>query len=384
MNTREKFLSCMAFEKDVPPPKWEYGYWAGAIRRWYKEGLTPITGIPDHLDGGQTIRAELMGYKEGGIVDQDIHRLLGMDEPERRIPIKNFIFPLFEKKIIEEHEEWFIYQDGWGMLKQEMKDRSSPERFLSAPVKSWSDWEQIREERLQPGSQGRIPDNLPALAKEYRTRTYPLVIGGEQGFFGSLRYLLGEVDVLIALIEQPQLIHAINSHLCDFWMQLYQPILSEVTPDVALIWEDMCYKNGPLISPHMFREFCLPYYKRLTAFFRDLGVEIIHVDTDGNAWKLIPLFIEGGVTGLFPMEVAASMDVARLRQSFPRLQMMGGVDKLKLMGDIQDIDLELNQKILPTVQSGGYIPMVDHLVPPEVTWSNFTYYRNALNQAIER
>ncbi len=64
--------------------------------------------------------------------------------------------------------------------------------------------------------------------------------------------------------------------------------------------------------------------------------------------------------------------------------MMGGVSKLKLMGDIQDIDLGLNRKILPTVQLGGYIPMVDHLVPPEVTWNNFTYYRKALNQAIER
>ena len=78
------------------------------------------------------------------------------------------------------------------------------------------------------------------------------------------------------------------------------------------------------------------------------------------------------------------MDVTRLRQSFPHLQMMGGVDKLKLMGNLQDIDLVLNQKILPTVRSGGYIPMIDHLVPPEVSWENFIYYRRALNQAVER
>lgn len=384
MNTREKFLACMAFEPGAPPPRWEYGYWAGAVRRWYDEGLVPVTGIPADLDGGQTIRAELMGYKEGGFVDQDIHDLLELDEPERRIPIKNFIYPLFEKKIIEDHGDWFIYQDGWGMLKQEMKDRSSPERFLSAPVKTWSDWEKLREERLQPDTRGRIPEDWPARTRAYRERTYPLVIGGEQGFFGSLRYLLGEVQVLMAFVDQPDLVHAINSHLCEFWMQLYTPVLKDLTPDAALIWEDMCYKNGPLISPKMFQEFCLPYYKRLTAYFRDFGVQIIHVDTDGDAWKLIPLFLEGGVTGLFPMEVAANMDVTRLRDAFPTLQMMGGVDKLKLIGSRLEIEAELDLKILPTLQHGGYIPMVDHLVPPEVSWENFTYYRKKLNQAIKR
>jgi len=384
MNTREKFLACMAFERDSPPPRWEYGYWAGAVRRWYTEGLAPVAGIPDALDGGQAIRAELMGYKLDGYVDQDINQLLQMDEPERRIPIVNFIYPLFDKKILEDHAEWFIYQDGWGITKQEKKDRSAPERFLAAPVKSWSDWEKLKEERLQPGTPGRIPTNWRELALEYRQRSFPLVIGGEQGFFGSVRYLLGDVEVLTAFYDQPKLIHAMNDHLCEFWMQLYQPILSEITPDVALIWEDMCYKNGPLISPKMFEVFCLPYYKRLTAFFRDFGINIIHVDTDGDAWKLIPLFIEGGVTGLFPMEVAAGMDVAELRHSFPKLQMMGGVDKMKLSGAISDVDAELNHKIIPTMLKGGYIPMVDHLVPPDVPWHNFHYYRKHLNHAIGR
>ena len=56
----------------------------------------------------------------------------------------------------------------------------------------------------------------------------------------------------------------------------------------------MCYKNGPLISPGMFEEFILPYYRKLTGFFYDHGIEIILVDTDGDCRSLIPLFIQGG------------------------------------------------------------------------------------------
>jgi len=44
-SSREKFLETMHFGKSIPP-LWEFGYWAGTVRRWYKEGLPEIDGIP--------------------------------------------------------------------------------------------------------------------------------------------------------------------------------------------------------------------------------------------------------------------------------------------------------------------------------------------------
>ncbi|HEY60726.1 MAG TPA: hypothetical protein G4N92_08620 [Anaerolineae bacterium] len=383
MNAREQFITNMQFQPNIPVLKWEYGYWAGAVRRWYKEGLNPKFPIPDELGTGDSVRAEIMGYKSGGFVDQDIHKLLGLDEHQHRIPLNNFIYPLFEKKIIEDHGDSFVFQDGWGIIKHQRKDRSAPERFLSAPVKTMEDWEEIKEERLQPVLEGRLPENWRSLVEKYKARSYPLTIGGGQGFFGSPRYLLGDIEVLTALIDKPKLIHAINKHLLSFWIELYDQIFEDVNPDNALIWEDMCFKNGPLISPSMFKEFMLPYYKELCGFLKSRGVKIIFVDTDGDARKLIPLFLEGGVTGTFPLEVAANMDVSELRKAFPKLQMIGGVDKLKLMSTKEKIDDELDQKVLPVMKLGGYIPAVDHLVPPNISWDNFLYYRRRLNDAID-
>lgn len=378
MNAREQFLANMAFDLETPVLKWEYGYWAATIRRWYTEGLKCETGIPDDFNGGMSIRAEKMGYKEGGIVDKDVNRQLGLDEPQVRLPVNNFIYPSFEKKVLEDHENWFVYTDGWGVTKLELKDRSSPEKIVSGPVKTMQDWENLKE-RLQPQLEGRLPENWKALCQSYKENDSLLVLGGGHGFFGTPRYLFGDTQVLYAFHDNPKLIHAINSYLCDFWIELYSRVIQDVHPDVGFIWEDMCYRSGPLISPKMFEEFMLPYYKKLCGFFRDNGIRVIHVDTDGNAWKLIPLFIEGGVTGLFPMEVAAGMDVVKLREAFPKLQMIGGVDKMELMKDKSAIDHELEHRIIPTMQVGGFIPMVDHLVPPEVSWENFKYYRTKLN-----
>ena len=92
------------------------------------------------------------------------------------------------------------------------------------------------------------------------------------GFFGTPRDLLGEVQVLLAYHDQPDLMRTIVNDLADFWIEVYDRMLDRIDVDVAMIWEDMAYKNGPLISPAMFREFMLPAYKKLTGFFRDRGI----------------------------------------------------------------------------------------------------------------
>jgi uroporphyrinogen decarboxylase len=113
-------------------------------------------------------------------------------------------------------------------------------------------------------------------------------------------------------------------------------------------------------------------------------VDAIFVDTDGNCWKLIAPFLEAGVTGLFPFEVNSGMDVVEVRKAFPQLLIQGGLDKLKIAQGKEAVAAELDAKLPAMLQAGGYIPFMDHLVPPEVSWENFCYYRERLNDMIER
>jgi uroporphyrinogen decarboxylase len=128
----------------------------------------------------------------------------------------------------------------------------------------------------------------------------------------------------------------------------------------------------------------LPGYKKLTGFLMDRGVKNIIVDSDGDVWKLLPLFLEGGVTGLYPFEVKAGMDVVEVRKVYPKLQMLGGFSKTALIAGEEEIDIELDLKIPWMLEQGGYIPYMDHLVPPDVSWENFYYYRTKLNGLIDR
>jgi len=382
MNIRERFLATLDFEP-VAPPKWEFGYWGGTIRRWYGEGLVRRAGIPDDCLDGATVQGGGAAWWPGRVPDFDVEQTLQLDPGMWRIPLNNYICPVFEEEVLEEGDGWVQVRDDMGMIVQRRGDRQTLPHYIRGPVETRDDWERLKAERLRPTLEGRLPANWPAYLERFQERTFPLAIAGMHGFFGTPRYLLGEVQVLFAYHDQPELMRTIVNDLADFWIAIYDQMLDIIDADVAMLWEDMAYKNGPLISPGMFREFMLPGYKKLTNFFRDRGIRHILVDSDGDIWKLIPLFIEGGVTGIYPFEVMAGMNVADVRRAFPRLQILGGIDKIALTRGPEGIT-EALADVPWMLKQGGYIPYVDHLVPPDVSWENFRTYRRRLDALIDQ
>ncbi len=64
---------------------------------------------------------------------------------------------------------------------------------------------------------------------------------------------------------------------------------------------------------------------------------------------------------------AAGMDIRRVRQEYPDLIIAGGIDKREIAKGKQAIDTELESKLPPMFEKGGYFPSLDHHVPPEVS-----------------
>ncbi len=139
--------------------------------------------------------------------------------------------------------------------------------------------------------------------------------------------------------------------------------------------EDMGYKTGSMISPKMIKEFMCPYYARIQKIATKYGIDLQFLDSDGNIWEIIPIWLEFGINVLLPMEVAAGMDVVSLRKTFGKqLRMMGGFDKrIMASSNKQDIKKEL-ERIKPVIEDGGYIPGLDHGAPPDIPFENVCYY----------
>ncbi len=199
------------------------------------------------------------------------------------------------------------------------------------------------------------------------------------GLFGLFRLLLGLTGLSVATRRDPQLLHAIARQWVFMNSVLLKKTREKAPVDWVFFFEDMSYKNGPMISPKVFKEFMAPYYKELIDSVRgDTDITVFCVDSDGDVTMLIPLFMETGVNMMLPFEVQAGMDVRKIREAHPRLVILGGLDKRALFTDEAAIRQEVVGKVPPMLAKGGYIPSVDHNVPPEVSLANFKKYLEML------
>jgi hypothetical protein len=408
MNVRERFREVMeGFSTAVSPPKWEFGYWGANYATWYAEGLPrhrpprPLTKITTttaslyipcwnsrprgELSAGMAVLGGgLYWPTQGFALDDDVRTACAMDKGQILVNVDLLFSPRFEVQIIEETETSMLYVDVDGVKRQFAKDTGVIPMAVENPIKDWATWRRLKDERLSLRDvKGRFPPHWPRLLESYRNRDYPLVLGGyPHGYFGTLAHLMGYEHLFYNYHDEPALIHDILKTFTDVWIAVYEQVLAQTDVDLCVIWEDISAGTGSMVAPATMREFMLPYYKRLTGFLKAHGVKTIFVDTDGECTDLIPLFLEAGVTGLYPMEASCGVDIVKVRKMYPRLQLMGGVPKSEILKGPQRIE-EILEPVKAVLATGGYIPFGDHLIPPEVHWNEFSYYRRRLNELID-
>ena len=153
--------------------------------------------------------------------------------------------------------------------------------------------------------------------------------------------------------------------------------------DYAHFWEDICFKNGPLISPAVFREFVGPWYKKITDLTSSYGIEIVSVDCDGMIDSLIPIWLENGVNTMFPIEVGTwNASIAPWREKYGKqLRGVGGMNKTIFARDREAVDKEI-ERLKPLMDLGGYIPCPDHRIAPDAKFELVQYYCEQMQKIV--
>jgi uroporphyrinogen-III decarboxylase len=360
MNARERFMATCKFEPVDRAFRWEsLGFWPETIERWHQEGL------PEELD-------EALSFIYFGMDLRMMVTLGDFNNPG--------LCPTFDEQIIDETDAYRIRKDAVGNTIKEFKSgQSALPQFLEFPVRDLASFEEIKW-RLNPSKPERLGADWQYASQVYNESDLPVFVY-VCGLFGTARHLLGFENLMFAYYDQPQLLHAIGEQ----WVKLYTSLLEEICAcakiDAIDFWEDMAYRNGPMIGPAVFQEFMTPYYKRVIDCARSLGVEVFEVDSDGNVEKLIPLFLDVGVNMMYPFEVQAGMDVLDVRRRYGnKLVIQGGLDKRLLAFGPDAIKKEVDPKVPAMLKTGGYFPSLDHSCPPDVSLKDFEFYLDYLRK----
>jgi uroporphyrinogen decarboxylase len=76
------------------------------------------------------------------------------------------------------------------------------------------------------------------------------------------------------------------------------------------------------------------------------------------------------------------MDVVEVRRRFGRdLRMWFGIDKRALAQGPAEIDAEL-ARVRPLVEEGGYVPGLDHSMPPDIPFAHYCTYMERLREIV--
>ena len=368
LTNRERFRRTMRYQAVDRIPYYEMGIWGQTLDRWQKEGM-PMVEKEENLVGA-------MGLLSGS-------DYFGFDRRDY-VDVRLDAQPPYPAEVTEETDRYRIWIDEEGSTRKALKEgeahgvRMSMDTFVDFPAKNREEWAQFKK-RFDPSTPGRYPKWWDEKVKVWAQRDYPAVLplNSERAFglYSWLRRCMGTTNACLVFYDDPAFAEELLDYYTDFTMSTIHRALHEVDIDYFNIFEDMSGKGGPLVSPKLCRQFMVPRYRRIADFVRSHGVEFVSLDTDGDPRALISLLMEAGINCLWPLEVASGIEPLEIRKEYGRdLRLWGGIDKRELAKGRKEIEHELLRKVPALLEDGGYIPMVDHDVPPGVSYANFLYY----------
>ena len=349
LTLRERWNRAMHFEPVDRLPLMEFGYWDETLPEWHKQGLP------------EDVRTEAEAYAYFGIEDWAV------------APIEVMIHPRPAMKIIEENANYTIWSDTDGAIRKEIREgvKSIPS-YLRFAIESAEDWKKMKPQ-MDPTNPDRYPADWEEQVRAYADRDYPLSID-IGSMLGKPRNWIGFENIALMFYDNPELIEDIIETCCVCVCGTIERALKDVQFDFAQGWEDICFKNGPIVSPKMFAQYVVPRYKRITDLLHAHEIDVVWTDCDGDINPIADQFLAGGINCMFPLEVASGTDPVALREKYGKTMLLhGGVDKMPLREGPKAIEKEL-LRLKPVVDEGGFIPHVDHRCPMDVPLENYKFY----------
>ena len=285
-----------------------------------------------------------------------------------------WIDPGFPEDIISETEDKRTFRNSNGLIAEVPKDgHSTIPHFTESSIKNPSDWDRIKKERFDVENPNRKIDIEKMIKRHPADRNYALGVNCGS-MIGRIRDMLTFEGLAYAVYDYPAMVEDMVETSCRLAEHSLDQLLPHFDFDYASGWEDICFKNGPIVSVDFFHSIVVPRYKRIGKRLADNGIDIWFTDCDGDIRELVPGFLEAGINTMFPFEVNGSGHPGALLDQYEgRLKIMGGVDKTRLIAG-PDATREYLESIAPWVERGGFIPFCDHRCPPDVAYEDYLAY----------
>jgi uroporphyrinogen decarboxylase len=153
-------------------------------------------------------------------------------------------------------------------------------------------------------------------------------------FFHDVMDLFGMESYMVKMVTHPEVVHAVTERVCRAYLEANELFYTRAGPliDGFFFGNDFGTQLDLLLSPALFDEFILPWFRRFTEQGHAHGYQVI-LHSCGSIYRVIGRLIEAGVNCLHPLQARAkNMEAERLAREFDgKIAFMGGVDTQRLL-----------------------------------------------------
>ena len=371
MTNRERCMNILHYKDADRMPAVHFGYWEELLVEWAEQG---------HISHELAKAAR----GDGSVGQRELDKILGWDcNWSNCIGTSNGLNPKFEHEVLE------TLPDG---SQRVLTGNGVIERIKPGitSIPSEDDYllkdREVFEAEFKPRMQffeARV--DIEGMKKRLEVkREYDAPIGFHIGsVMGQIRDMTTVVGMSYLMYDEDEELFA---DIVDAYAEMQYKCVEKVLEaglkfDFAHYWEDICFKNGPLLSPELFDELCAKHYKKRNDLCRKHGIDIISLDCDGVTDRLLDTWVENGVNVMFPIEIGTwgdQFEAARNKYG-EKILGVGGMDKTALRKDKAAVDAEI-ERLKRLVAMGGFIPCPDHRIMPGSKFELVQYYTEEIKK----
>ena len=369
MTNRERAMNILHFRDADRLPAVHFGYWGELLTEWADEGKIPRELAEGNYDGSEK--------------DKALDKLLGFDfNWQTMYSANNGLFPPFETKVIETLPDGTKrVQNSVGLIERVKPGCTSIPSEDDYLLKDREAFETLYKEKMRFVKE-RV--NTEYFLHFNETRPYDRPVGLHLGsVLGDIRSMVSVLGMSYLMYDEDEDLFAdIIDAYADMQYECAKAVLETGAKfDFAHFWEDICFKNGPLLSPEIFDELTAKHYKKRTDLCLQYGIDIVSLDCDGVTEKLLPTWFNNGVNTMFPIEVGVwgdQFEAARKKYG-NEMRGVGGMDKTAFRKDKAAVDAEI-ERMKRLVSLGGFLPCPDHRMMPGSKFELVQYYAEEIKK----
>lgn len=185
-----------------------------------------------------------------------------------------------------------------------------------------------------------------------------LVFGEQAGPWQHAASLMGVEKLIFATFDEPGLVHELLKGLTEKKLRFIEESLAEAGFDLIEMGGGAA--SSSVISPNIFRNFCLPYDRQLHDALHSVGHKVVY-HTCGGMMAILDLIVENGTDAsetLSPRAIGGDAIPLEIKRRIgDKVCLIGGMDQVNILScqTLAQIAAEVHRLFEEYGPGGGYI-----------------------------